>query len=501
MRRAVSVLVLLIVGLLFSAGGTVLAAEQGNCVLKIIAGNELAKKATVYLDGRVMGTLGREMSISNLLPAEYSSVFDGDTIERHEKTINFDFDYEMVQTTFIAKRATRVLDVRSDPSGARIFIDEEEVDCRTPCEVTVEVEKAYEIVLSLESHGWTTRMVNVPVKGDPIVLNIEIPAMEIPVPPMVLVEKDSFMMGDEFGDMGGAWYRPVHQVTLTYDFYIGKYQVTFDEYDAFCDETGRPKPRDAGWGRETRPVIYVSWWDAIAYCNWLSEKEGLPVAYRLEGEPSEGQMLDADGNVTTDVTKVVGYRLPTEAEWEYAARGGKHHSPYMYSGSYNVDEVAWYDGNSYNRDFRRKSTWPVGMKLPNALGIYDMSGNVWEWCSDWFASYTSSAKTNPYNATPGYHRVMRGGHLESRADGVRVTARLKYSPTSASYVIGFRVARTVHHDFEIAFSCLNLEQAVRDAIGKQAGRIHPEGVIDLTELDAGGKGIESLERIQHLQSL
>ncbi len=187
---------------------------------------------------------------------------------------------------------------------------------------------------------------------------------------MVLVEKGTFMMGDEFGDL---WHGcgPVHQVTLTYDFYMGKYEVTFKEYDAFCEATGRSKPSDRDWGRGNRPVINVSWWDAIAYCNWLSEKEGLPVAYRLWGEASEGQMLDANGNVTTDITKVLGYRLPTEAEWEYAARGGKHHSPYKYSGSDNVDEVAWYEGNSGDK------THEIGLKLPNALGIYDMSGNVW----------------------------------------------------------------------------------------------------------------------------
>ncbi len=126
---------------------------------------------------------------------------------------------------------------------------------------------------------------------------------------MALVEKGSFTMGDTWGG-GDSDEKPTHKVTFTYDFYIGKYEVTFDEYDAFCEATGRSKRSDSGWGRGNRPVINVSWWDAIEYCNWLSEKENLPKAY-----DSKGNLLDKDGRVTTDPSKVVGYRLPTEAEW------------------------------------------------------------------------------------------------------------------------------------------------------------------------------------------
>jgi len=248
---------------------------------------------------------------------------------------------------------------------------------------------------------------------------------------MVLVEGGTFMMGDEFRNL---WYgcRPVHQVTLTYDFYIGKYEVTFDEYDAFCDATGRSKPSDWGWGRGTRPVIKVSWWDAIAYCNWLSKNEGLSKAY-----DSQGNLLDKNGRIAVDISYVEGYRLPTEAEWEYAARGGKQSKGYKYSGSDDVDEVAWYYSNSGNK------TQEVGNKAPNELGIYDMSGNVWEWCSDWYVSYSSSAQTNPYNYTPGWGRVYRGGGWLSSATGVRVAYRVNYSPTVAYNDLGFRITRRV----------------------------------------------------------
>ena len=277
------------------------------------------------------------------------------------------------------------------------------------------------------------------------------------VPSMVLVEKGSFTMGDTWGDGYSDDEQPTHKVTFTYDFYIGKYETTFDEYDAFCNATGRSKPEDEGWGRANRPVIYVSWWDAIAYCNWLSQKEGLPVAYRLKGEVNEGQLLDSSGDLTTDITKVVGYRLPTEAEWEYATRGGNRSEGYKYSGSDNVDDVAWYWRNSGDKyltgDWDYETimenncrTQEVGKKAPNELGIYDMSGNVWEWCSDWYGSYSSSAQTNPYNSTAGSYRVIRGGCWNNAETYVRVAIRYRFSPTYAGYVIGFRICRTVPYE-------------------------------------------------------
>jgi formylglycine-generating enzyme required for sulfatase activity len=242
---------------------------------------------------------------------------------------------------------------------------------------------------------------------------------------MVLVEKGSFTMGD-------TDEKPTHKVTFTYNFYIGKYETTFDEYDAFCETTGRSKPKDEGWGRGSRPVIKVSWNDAIAYCNWLSEKEKIPKAY-----DDKGNFLDKDGMITTDPSKVVGYRLPTEAEWEYAARGGNKSRGYQYAGSSTVGDVAWYDSNSGNK------TQEVGKKAPNELGIYDMSGNVWEWCSDWYGNYSSSAQTNPYNSTAGSYRVVRGGSCYNDATVTRVAGRNVNTPTLTYSDLGFRIARTV----------------------------------------------------------
>ena len=264
----------------------------------------------------------------------------------------------------------------------------------------------------------------------------------------VLVEGGTFIMGDEFGDLWDS-SRPTHKVTFTYDFYMGKYETTFDEYDAFCNAMGRSKPSDSGWGRGSRPVINVSWNDAIAYCNWLSEREKLPKAY-----DSNGNLLDKDGRITTDPSRVVGYRLPTEAEWEYAARGGNNSRGYEYAGSGDLDDVAWYGQNSgdkyltddWNWDTLEKNncrTQEVGKKEPNELGIYDMSGNVWEWCSDCWYWYTETPKTNPYNSTAGSGRVFRGGSWGNGAAYVRVAFRGSDTPTYTNDSLGFRIARTV----------------------------------------------------------
>jgi len=254
---------------------------------------------------------------------------------------------------------------------------------------------------------------------------------------MVRVEGGTFQMGDEIGDIREE-SRPVHQVTLTYDFWIGKYAVTFDEYDAYCDAMGISKPYDNDWGRGTRPVINLNWFDAIAYCNWLSEQNGLSPAY-----DSEGTLLNRDGQITDDITQVEGYRLPTEAEWEYAASGGHQALPipprFLYAGSDHIDEVGWYRENS-DADGTGRKTQPVGQKRPNELGLYDMSGNVWEWCHDWYELYPTEAKINPIGPSNGRTRVVRGGMWNFGEEHCRVAGRARNDPVNR--YLGLRLART-----------------------------------------------------------
>ena len=185
---------------------------------------------------------------------------------------------------------------------------------------------------------------------------------------MVKVEAGTFMMGatSEMQDPS-AEEKPVHQVTLTNNYYMGKYEVT----QALWKTVMGSNP--SSFNGDNLPVEKVSWDDCqefISKLNGLTDKK---------------------------------FRLPTEAEWEYAARGGKKSRGYQYSGSSNISDVAWYDGNSGSK------TRPVGTKQANELGIYDMSGNVWEWCQDWYGSYVSTSQTNPSGANSGSFRVYRGG--------------------------------------------------------------------------------------------
>jgi len=217
----------------------------------------------------------------------------------------------------------------------------------------------------------------------------------------VSVPGGSFQMGDTAYAVNTDEY-PIHTVKLD-TFKISATEITFGQYDAFCDSTKRRKPGDYGWGRGDRPVIWVTWKDANDFCVWLTKQLGDSV------------------------------RLPTEAEWEYAAGGGSQHT--IYSGTSDINLIsnyAWFDGSE---------TQPVAEKQPNSLGIYDMSGNAWEWCNDYYGSYTKDSVSNPIGPVSGAVHVIRGGSWGWDSQYCTTTVRMYESTTSSEFNIGFRVVR------------------------------------------------------------
>ncbi len=318
---------------------------------------------------------------------------------------------------------------------------------------------------------------------------------------LVRVVGGSFQMGDVFGD-GEMRERPAHSVIVS-DFYLSRYEVTVAEFGAFVEATGYATSAEGPvdleaheevmaqarsgrlsaeemadlqmrilelsgawlWDADARqwagygpylnwtapgfeqgprnPAVALSWDDAINYCNWLSEEAGLPPAYDVD----TGDLLDLGGRPTTDVTLVRGYRLPTEAEWEYAAReGGRdvrfgngeqvaRSSQINFMG--DVGNYVYLELGGYER-----RTLPVGSYAPNALGLYDMSGNAWEWVSDRFGPYGSSPERDPYAVT-GNEQTLRGGRWGGDANEARVFHRSSYIRNDRCNNSGFRVALSV----------------------------------------------------------
>ncbi|MBN2769204.1 MAG: SUMF1/EgtB/PvdO family nonheme iron enzyme [Spirochaetes bacterium] len=253
----------------------------------------------------------------------------------------------------------------------------------------------------------------------------------------VYVQGGTFEMGDHFSE-GYIDELPLHSVTVS-DFYMGATEVTQAEWSAYM-----PAEDWSLYGTgDTYPAYYISFYEIIKYCNLRSIAEGLTPCYTINSstDPADWGTVPISSNATWNASvcnwAANGYRLPSEAEWEYASRGGIHNADnYRYSGSNTDDDVAWYYANSGS------TSHPVGLKVANQIGLYDMSGNLWEWCNDWYGSYTSDAQINPYGPTTGTYRVKRGGSWDQNATSCRVADRNAGFPSDSDYYIGFRLAKT-----------------------------------------------------------
>ena len=225
---------------------------------------------------------------------------------------------------------------------------------------------------------------------DPVIQNL--------INNMVTVEGGTFTMGatpeQGYGDNDE---HPTHQVTLS-SFSIGRYEVSQGEWEIVMGTN------PASFAGDNCPVEFVSWYDCKEFINKLNDMTGMK------------------------------FRMPTEAEWEFAARGGNKSQGYQFSGGNNLNSLAWHAGNSGSR------TKAVGLKSPNELGLYDMSGNLWEWCSDWYGIYNASSQTNPIGPASGTAHVLRGGGWNGGAKNCRISNRDGRAPDYSSDRLGLRLA-------------------------------------------------------------
>ena len=226
----------------------------------------------------------------------------------------------------------------------------------------------------------------------PVILKYSIPDGSLAVE-MVRLPGGSFIRVDDSREL-------VSEVEVS-EFTMGRYAVTFEQYDRFAKATGRKLPGACGWGRRNRPIVKVSWYDTTAYAQWLSD---------MTGED---------------------FRLPTEAEWEYACRAGTQ-TDYSFGKNITKEQV--------NFDRTHSKTMPVGSYQPNPFGLYEMHGNVWEWCSDWYDKYPAVKVKNPKGPDNGKYRVLRGGSWFVNAGFTRSSSRACDEPGERDHSRGFRLA-------------------------------------------------------------
>ena len=270
---------------------------------------------------------------------------------------------------------------------------------------------------------------------------VKLTASDLNLTKIVSIASGTFYMGDST-NLSPEEQQPRHEVYLN-QYSIAPYAVTNAEYKIFCDMTNRAYPPEGGVSQASQgyflnypnhPVVGVSWYDATRYCNWLSASQGYSACY-----DTTTWNFDPGKN---------GYHLPTEAQWERSARGNLADMLYPWGDDSPGNRCNYrdYDGDllsSMPNFLNDKGTVPVGQFSANGLGLYDMAGNVWEWCNDWYRDnyYSQSPTENPYGPQSGDGKVVRGGAWSKSAFYIRCATREGRTPTTKNYETGFRIAR------------------------------------------------------------
>ena len=343
-----------------------------------IVGKEMGK-TPVTLKNQLIGDYTVELSMTG-----YATAYEKATIVEGQTAV--------INTTL---QNGMLVEITSNPTGSDLFIDDKFVG-ETPYNGnlafgshTLRIEnngKKAEKQVQVTQGGATTFSLAITSNYTETALDLNLE--------MIFVQGGTFQMGSNDGESDEI---PVHKVTLS-DFLIGKYEVTQKQWR---NVTGKDPSNFKNC--DNCPVEEISWNDVQEFIQKLNQKTGK------------------------------SYRLPTEAEWEYTARGGNKSWGYAYSGSNSIADVAWYNDNSDSK------THPVGQKQPNELGLYEMSGNVWEWCSDWYGDYSSNSQTNPKGPSSGSSRVNRGGSWYIIAQTCRASDRNRNYPGGRGSGLGFRL--------------------------------------------------------------
>ena len=384
-----------------------LKADAANVTITVADGAEIWVNGALKGTSRWSGMLSSGTYIFEARKAGYKSTKLSKTITSASANQSYTLP---APTPIVGKLA-----ISSTPLMADVTLDGKPVG-RTPIDIPNMLVGSHTVKISKSGYADNTQTITIS-EGKTTTVNATLTKQVVPATSqsstsssgsstiagfdMVYVKGGTFTMGAtaEQGSDAYSNEKPTHSVTLS-DYYIGKYEVTQAQWRAIMGSN------PSNFKGDNLPVENVSWNDIQEFIKKLNAQTGKK------------------------------FRLPTEAEWEYAARGGNQSKGYKYSGSNSISEVAWYDGNSGDK------THPVGQKTPNELGIYDMSGNVWEWCQDWYSSsaYSSSSQTNPTGPSSGSYRVLRGGSWGNYAGYCRVSYRRDDGPAYRSSYCGFRLA-------------------------------------------------------------
>lgn len=407
------------------------AAEKEYEVIQRIQEEE-AKGVTIpttlqFLYGRadqIRADLSSGLSLAELMQGIEDSIKERDWVsatrllEDGEGILKEDWRVEKTELVRLGIIEDTGVRIESVPSGARVLQNGVEKGT-TPLEITGFEARDVSFILTLQEYK--DKSLSLSLTPGKVITQETVLIKDIPLTEVALDQGMTFQMGSE---SGGSNEKPVHQVTLA-PFYISATEITQLAWEMAMGE----KSPSLNQGSDL-PVENVSWYEAVEFCNALSKAKDLQPAYTI-GE---------DGSVECDFN-AAGYRLPTEAEWEFAARYAAITSgtSTVYPGGDNAAEVAWYKENSGG------TTHPVGQKSPSS-GLYDLSGNVWEWCWNSYSSYSDEAQENPRGETShsgdaSGTRVVRGGDWDSAESYLRASARFLNSPAMKSGNLGFRVVR------------------------------------------------------------